>query len=143
MPTLFAKQNDNDVYTYHNHIYFKTDVSSESIEKLATEIDHLNHKIANTKTIYGEFIPTPIHLHITTNGGDLMAGFFGYDKIKSSKIPINTIIEGCVASAGSLLSIAGTKRYMTPNSHVLIHQLRTGIIGTYEELVDEKIIVIS
>jgi ATP-dependent protease ClpP protease subunit len=27
---------------------------------------------------------------------------------------------------------------MTENSHLLIHQLRTGIIGTYEELVDEK-----
>jgi ATP-dependent protease ClpP protease subunit len=27
---------------------------------------------------------------------------------------------------------------MTPNSYLLIHQLRTGIIGTYEELVDEK-----
>ena len=77
-------------------------------------------------------------MHITTNGGDLLSGFFGYDKIKASKVAINTIIEGSVASAGSLLSIAGTRRYMTPNSHLLIHQLRTGIIGTYEELVDEK-----
>jgi ATP-dependent Clp protease protease subunit len=90
------------------------------------------------KTTYGTFNPTPIHLHITTNGGDLLAGFFGYDKIKSSSIPIYTVIEGSVASAGSLLSIAGSKRYMTPNSHLLIHQLRTGIIGTYEELVDER-----
>ena len=30
------------------------------------------------------------------------------------------------------------QRYMTENSHLLIHQLRTGIIGTYEELVDES-----
>ena len=27
---------------------------------------------------------------------------------------------------------------MTPHSHLLIHQLRTGMFGTYEELVDEK-----
>ena len=86
----------------------------------------------------GKFEPKPIYMHITTNGGDLLAGFFGYDKIKASRIPIRTIIEGSVASAGSLLSIAGERRYMTPNSHLLIHQLRTGIIGTYEELVDEK-----
>jgi ATP-dependent protease ClpP protease subunit len=86
----------------------------------------------------GKFIPKPIYLHITTNGGDLLAGFFGFDRIRSSRIPIYTIIEGSVASAGSILSIAGKKRYMTPNSYLLIHQLRTGIIGTYEELVDEK-----
>ena len=95
-------------------------------------------KTMEHKTTLGTFTPKPIYLHITTNGGDLLAGFFGYDKIKNSKIPINTIIEGCVASAGSLLSMAGQTRYMTPSSHLLIHQLRTGMFGTYEELVDEK-----
>jgi ATP-dependent protease ClpP protease subunit len=139
-PKIFGSQQNDEVYTEKNHIYFKTDVTKESIDQLSNEIDHLNNKLQNLekKTTYGKFSPKPIYLHITTNGGDLLSGFFGYDKIKSSKVPINTIIEGGVASAGSLLSIAGTNRYMTPNSHLLIHQLRTGIIGTYEELVDEK-----
>jgi len=139
-PKFFGNDNSYDVYTKQNHIYFKTDVCKESIDKLATEIDNLNNKLSNLKkrATLGTFTPKPIYLHITTNGGDLLSGFFGYDKIKTSKIPIITIIEGCVASAGSLLSMAGTKRYMTPSSQLLIHQLRTGIIGTYEELVDEK-----
>ena len=139
-PKLFGNNQNEEVYTEKNHIYFKTDVTKESIDQLANEIDRLNNKLQNMekKTAYGKFSSKPIYLHITTNGGDLLSGFFGYDKIKASKNPINTIIEGGVASAGSLLSIAGTHRYMTPNSHLLIHQLRTGIIGTYEELVDEK-----
>lgn len=139
-PKLFGGENSSDVYTVRNHIFFKTDVSKESIDKLAQEIDNLNHKLASlqSKAIYGNFTPKPIYLHITTNGGDLLSGFFAYDKIKASRVPIRTIIEGSVASAGSLMSIAGSQRYMTPNSHLLIHQLRTGIIGTYEELVDEK-----
>jgi ATP-dependent protease ClpP protease subunit len=139
-PKLFGSDNSNDVYTERNHIFFKTDVTKESIDKLAQEIDHLNHKLASLqrKATLGNFTPKPIFLHITTNGGDLLSGFLAYDKIKASKIPIRTIIEGGVASAGSLMSIAGSRRYMTPNSHLLIHQLRTGIIGTYEELVDEK-----
>ena len=139
-PKLFGNNSHDDVYTTRNHIYFKTDVSRESIDKLATEIDNINNKMCNMakKTTYGTFTPNPVYLHITTNGGDLLAGFFGYDKIKQSKVPIYTIIEGSVASAGSLLSMAGSTRYMTENSHLLIHQLRTGIIGTYEELVDEK-----
>ena len=139
-PRLFGNHHETDVYTTKNHIYFKTGVCKESIDKLSTEIDNLNSKLSNLskRATLGTFTPKPIYLHITTNGGDLLAGFFGYDKIKGSKIPIITVVEGCVASAGSLLSMAGTKRYMTTNSHLLIHQLRTGIIGTYEELVDEK-----
>lgn len=139
-PRFFGNDHNNDVYTTKNHIYFKTGVSKESIDKLATEIDNLNTKLSNLakRASLGTFTPKPIYLHITTNGGDLLAGFFGYDKIKTSKIPIRTIVEGCVASAGSLLSMAGSQRYMTSNSHLLIHQLRTGIIGTYEELVDES-----
>lgn len=139
-PKLFGGDNSSDVYTERNHIFFKTDVSKESIDKLAQEIEHLNNKLASMqrKSILGNFTPNPIYLHITTNGGDLLSGFFAYDKIKASRVPIRTVIEGSVASAGSLMSIAGSRRYMTPNSHLLIHQLRTGIIGTYEELVDEK-----
>ena len=139
-PRFFGNDTSSDVYTTKNHIYFKTGVCKESIDKLATEIDNINSKMSNLekRASMGTFTPKPVYLHITTNGGDLLAGFFGYDKIKGSKLPITTIIEGSVASAGSLLSMAGVKRYITPSSHLLIHQLRTGIIGTYEELVDEK-----
>ena len=139
-PKLFGRDSSNDVYTTKNHIYFKTDVTKESIDKLATEIDNLNNKMSNIskKSTIGTFTPKPIYLHITTNGCDLLAGFFGYDKVKDSRLPIHTIVEGSVASAGSLLSMAGKTRYMTPHSHLLIHQLRTGMFGTYEELVDEK-----
>ena len=140
-PKLFGNDVQEDVFTDKNHIYFKTDVTKKSIDKLAMQIDALNAKFDMMKFKHskmGNFDPNPIYLHITTNGGDLLSGFFGYDKIKASKYPIHTIIEGSVASAGSLLSIAGSHRYMSPNSHILIHQLRTGIIGTYEELVDEK-----
>ena len=140
-PSLFNNNTDDEVYVDKNHIYFKTDVTKESIDKLATKIDYLNNKINNVQNacMYGKINPHPIYLHITTNGGDLLAGFYGYDKIKSSLAPIHTIIEGCVASAGSLLSIAGSTRYITPNSHLLIHQLRTGLYGTYDNLVDEKL----
>lgn len=140
IPKLFGGGDDTEVFSEKNHIFFKTNVTQESIDKLSHEIDQVNNKINNQaqKTSYGKFTPKPIYLHITTNGGDLLAGFFGYDKIKASRIPIYTVIEGAVASAGSILSIAGNKRYMTPNSHLLIHQLRTGMFGTYEELVDEK-----
>jgi ATP-dependent protease ClpP protease subunit len=137
-PKLFGGNENTDIYTERNHIFFKTDVSCDSIKRLGIEIDNLNHKLATmqSKTTLGTFTPKPIYLHITTDGGDLLSGFLAYDKIKASTVPIYTVIEGGVASAGSVMSIAGSRRYMTPNSHLLIHQLRTGMFGTYEELID-------
>lgn len=137
---FFGGTDDNDVYTSHNHIYFKTEVTDETIDKLGREIDNLVYKIQQMqkKTTYGTFTPNPIYLHITTNGGSLLAGFLAYDKIRNSSIPINTIIEGSVASAGSIMSIAGSERYMTANSHLLIHQLRTCVLGTFENILDDN-----
>lgn len=137
---LFNPQ-ETDVYTEQNHIYFKTDVTEESINKLSHAVNELNLKLKKmcSNDNYGVFSPKPIILHITTCGGDLLSGFFGYDIVKNSKVPIHTVIEGSVASAGSLLSIAGEKRYITEHSHILIHQLRTGMIGTYEDLKEEKL----
>jgi ATP-dependent protease ClpP protease subunit len=35
------------------------------------------------------------------------------------------VVEGLVASVGTFLLIAGTKRYITPSLYILIHQLST------------------
>ena len=57
--------------------------------------------------------------------------------MKLSRIPINTYINGYVASAGSLLSVSGNKRYITKNSMMLIHSLRTTIGEVnYQQLED-------
>ena len=57
--------------------------------------------------------------------------------ITTSKIPIHTYVNGYVASAASLLSIVGDKRYMTKNSVILIHQLRMNTeYSKYNEIKD-------
>jgi ATP-dependent protease ClpP protease subunit len=44
-------------------------------------------------------------------------------------VPVNTVIDGSVSSAGTLISIHGKKRYICKNSYVLIHELRSGCWG--------------
>ena len=41
------------------------------------------------------------------------------------------------ASAGTIMSIAGKRRLMTPTSIMLIHQLSTGMGGKFEEIKDD------
>jgi ATP-dependent protease ClpP protease subunit len=52
-------------------------------------------------------------------------------------VPIYTVIEGAVASAGTLISVFGAKRYMRPNAHMLIHQLSSSCWGKMQEIEDE------
>lgn len=79
----------------------------------------------------------PIRLHIHSNGGDLFSGFGIADAVSNCIIPIHTYIEGMAASAASLIAVCGTKRFISPSSHVLIHQLSAGFAGSHEDFQEE------
>jgi ATP-dependent protease ClpP protease subunit len=74
-------------------------------------------------------IKPEIYLHITTNGGCIYSAFSIIDCFKSLRIPVNTVIDSNVSSAGTIISIHGHKRYICNNSYVLIHELRSGCWG--------------
>jgi ATP-dependent protease ClpP protease subunit len=132
------------IVTYEdNHIYFRCDVNEETADELMRTIKEINNNYEllsfNTKT--HTIKPKPIYLHITTHGGDLHMGFLVADYIKNSKIPIHTIVEGRVCSAGTIMSVSGKKRYITEHSFMLIHQARlvstSGTTTKHEDLKDE------
>jgi ATP-dependent Clp protease, protease subunit len=78
--------------------------------------------------------PKPINLYITSNGGLVYQVFGAIDTIRGMKVPVHTICKGFVASAGTLLSLAGNKRYITESSYMLIHELRAGHWGKFTYL---------
>jgi ATP-dependent protease ClpP protease subunit len=132
---------DTSIFIKNNHIYFKSPVSEKSIAKLMDIINSANEafeELKNTIKI-AKLEPTPLYLHITSNGGNLFFGLLGYDIIKNSKIPIYTIVEGYANSAASLMSVAGKKRFITENSFLLLHELRTTIEGTYSQLTNHNV----
>lgn len=137
-PFAFS-QKDNDVFILENHIYFTTDVTMNSINKLTKIIFAANREfdLLRQTCKFAEITPKPIYLRITSTGGDLFAGLRGIDVIQSSELPIYTIIEGYAISAGSVLFLSGKKRFMSKNAYLLIHQLSSyegG--GTFEQLKD-------
>jgi len=81
--------------------------------------------------------PPPIELHIHSEGGSIFSGMAAMDYILRCKTPVYTFIDGSAASAATLMSIAGKKRYIHKNSFMLIHQLSTFVHGKYEEFKDE------
>lgn len=135
---LRHKQNKH-IYIHQNHIYYRTDVSIENVDlllKLIREYKDIVHDISSDPMCVN-YTPLPLYLHITSYGGDLYAGFLAYDYIKSSKLNIITVAEGYVASAGTLLTLAGKTRLIQKSAIMMIHQLTTGMYGKYAELAEE------
>ena len=126
------------VYRKSNHIYFRDEVNDDTINKMGKLIDDILYEYDTLSLSLPNVTmqPKPIYLHITTDGGSLFAGLMGADLILNSKIPVHTIVEGRAASAGTIMSIVGTKRYMTANAYILIHQLSSIEHGNYEQLKD-------
>jgi ATP-dependent protease ClpP protease subunit len=141
IPGLFDKPDDKLIYLKDNHLYFHTDVSEESVDevkKLMRTYWNKFSKIAKKHSCV-EFKPKPLYIHIFSPGGCAYSGFSLYDFIieYKKKIPVYTVVEGRAASAATFISVAGTKRFMTPNSYILIHQLSTFFGGNYQQIEDE------
>ena len=78
----------------------------------------------------------PINLHICSYGGSVFSGFAAVDYIAENKVPVHSYIDGCAASAATLMSVVAEKRFMHKRSFMLIHQLSSGMWGNYEALKD-------
>lgn len=77
-----------------------------------------------------------IYMYINSPGGSVTAGMSIYDIMQLIPNDIVTISCGMSASMGQFLLTAGTqgKRYITPNSRVLLHQPLGGFGGTATEI---------
>jgi len=77
-----------------------------------------------------------INLYINSPGGSVTAGLAIYDTMQFLKCDINTYCIGQAASMGAVLLAAGTKgkRYVLPNSRVMIHQPWGGAQGTASDI---------
>ena len=72
-----------------------------------------------------------ITLYINSPGGVVTAGLAIYDTMQYIKADVSTLCLGQAASMGALLLAAGApgKRYVLPNSRILIHQPMGGFQG--------------
>lgn len=72
-----------------------------------------------------------IKLYVNSPGGSVTAGLAIYDTMQYIKPDVATICIGMAASMGAVLLAAGTKgkRFVLPNSEIMIHQVMGGAEG--------------
>jgi ATP-dependent Clp protease protease subunit len=124
------------IYREHNHVYFHSEVSRDSIVRL-TQLLRQAEAVCIQMVFTYNLPSVPLYLHISSFGGSVFAALTAIDAIKACRVPVHTIIEGATASAGTLISVVGDRRFITPSSHMLIHQLSSGCWGKMAEIEDE------
>lgn len=79
----------------------------------------------------------PILLYLTSEGGQVDAGFELIDVIQNSKTPVYTINLGYWYSMGFLIGIAGHKRFASSNSKMLMHDGSTFVYNSGAKAQDQ------
>ncbi len=136
LPFLIPKSLNSYLYSQFNHIYFNNDITMDTAFELNKELRSVEMKIKNVSTTLN-IKSEPIYLHLTTDGGLIYSALSIIDCIESLSLPVYTVIDGFVASAGTLISLAGEKRFMCKNAYMLIHELRGGIWGKMTDIDEE------
>lgn len=132
----FGGKSSTNIYTIDNNIYFQNDIDYDSISELNREMREMQASLLEMSRSYN-IPPPPIRLHLTTHGGMIHAALSAIDCINELEVEVHTIIDGYVASAGTLISVCGKRRFMKRNATMLIHELRSEVWGKMSEIEDE------
>jgi ATP-dependent Clp endopeptidase proteolytic subunit ClpP len=135
-PVGAGKDDNNVVESTNNTIYFYSEVTRPKILQLNKTINTIGINLVNQANILRNPEAAKLYIHINSFGGSVFAGFSAVDYVKSCPAHVETIVEGCAASAATLISTAGHHRKIRRNSYMLIHQLSSGMWGKYEEMKD-------
>ncbi|RJP29714.1 MAG: ATP-dependent Clp endopeptidase proteolytic subunit ClpP [Candidatus Omnitrophota bacterium] len=105
---------------------------------IGTPIDDVvaNLVIAQMLFLQMEDVKKDINIYINSPGGSVTSGLAIYDTMQFVKCDVATYCVGQAASMGALLLCAGTKgkRFVLPNSRVMIHQPWGGIQGVAADI---------
>lgn len=105
----------------------------DRIIMLSGEIDDNTSNLVVSQLLFleSEDPDKDIHLYINSPGGSITAGMAIYDTMQYIKPDVSTICIGMAASMGSFLLSSGAKgkRFVLPNSEIMIHQPLGGFQG--------------
>ena len=132
IPNVLEKKNNYErVYDLYSRLL------EDRIIFITGEIDDNNSNIIVSELLYLDSIShEDIYIYINSPGGSITSGMAIYDTMNYIKSNTITICIGMAASMASIILSSGTKgkRYILPNSEVIIHQPLGGTTGQATEI---------
>ena len=134
------EESDNSVSSVISNdtrIYFYSDISDDRILQLTQQLRDIDEELQYERIVRGTNSKVPIWLHINSQGGDVFPALAAVDLIAQLHSPVYSVVEGVAASSATLLSVACTKRFIRPNSFMLIHEITSAFFGKHAEFIDQ------
>ena len=131
IPVIIDKERDGCSYDIFSRLL------KDRIILLSGEIDDNLANIIVSELLYLDSINhDDISLYINSPGGSITSGMAIMDTMNFIKSEVSTICLGMAASMGAFLLSCGQKgkRYILPNSEVMIHQPLGGVEGQATEI---------
>ncbi len=127
IPNVLEKSNNGErVYDLYSKLL------EDRIILLSGEINDNISNIIISELLYLDSISNEdITIYINSPGGEITSGMAIYDTMNYIKSDVSTICIGMAASMAAFLLSSGKKgkRYILPNSEVMIHQPLGGVQG--------------
>lgn len=128
IPTVIEKSQDGErVYDIYSRLL------KERIIFIGSAINDqvANAVIAQLLFLASQDSKNDIKIYINSPGGSVTAALAIYDTMNYVKCDVSTICVGLAASAATILLSAGKKgkRFVLPNSEIMIHQVMGGVEG--------------
>ena len=134
---MLTSSDDSRVSAENNKIYFYAGVTRQDNLILNKLLHATGNKMTSIKKLYQLDKVPKVYLHINSYGGSVFAGFGSVDYIRNCNAPVVSIIDGCAASAATIMSVVAEERYMHEHAFMLVHQLSSGMWGKFEEMKDD------
>lgn len=132
VPNVLEKTNNGDrVYDLYSRLL------KDRIILLTGEINDNTANIVVSELLYLDSINhNDINIYINSPGGSITSGMAIYDTMNYIKSDVSTICIGMAASMAAFLLSSGKKgkRYILPNSEIMIHQPLGGAQGQATEI---------
>ena len=132
-----GKDKMSGIEVEENHVYFYTHVTEKESLELVRILRRLDIEMGYLAERIGLRSRPPIHLHIQSPGGDVFSGLNICDAIDACKTDVYTYVEGSAASAATIISARGKKRFISKRAFMLIHQPQIAWAGKHDEFIDE------
>jgi ATP-dependent Clp protease protease subunit len=134
IPTVIEKSHDGerafDIYSRllkERIIFVAGEIEDHMANTIVAQLLHLEQEDSNKD----------ITLYINSPGGSVSAGMAIIDTMNFIKPKVSTVCVGLAASMGAMILSQGEKgkRFVLPNSEVMIHQPLTGVQGQASDVV--------
>jgi len=121
--------------------YYDEILNKNRLIYLYDDIDDASAELVNKKLVAMHLRKKkkPVTIEINSPGGYCTQGFSIVDtikRLKNSGTPVYTIITGNACSMGSIISVVGSKRFITENAYYMMHPMAGGANDYFPYVLD-------